>query len=142
MLTPVHPNSDVVVFPIGIAPAPRSRSTNGVSAAALASELVFDPARVGIPRTSARSFTVTGNPCSRPSGADPITAFSAARAPAMAPSASRNAIAFNRGSSRSTRSSTACITSTGEACLRRIIGANSWAGRVAKVRVGSSKTQP
>ena len=58
-------NSCRLVLPMTIAPASRRRLTTGASADAIAAG-TFDAAVVGVPRTSTRSFTVIGMPCSGP----------------------------------------------------------------------------
>src|SRR5260370_23567211 len=72
---------------------------------------------------------VQGAPCSGPIGPSPINAASAARARDMARSPSSAAMALIFGSSAAIRPRIAVMTSTGEICLARIIGASLVAGR-------------
>ena len=75
-VSPFTPNSGVVVLPMMIAPAARSRATSTLSRAAGDSLARKSPSRgrVGTPATSTRSLICTGTPCSGPSGAPDATA--------------------------------------------------------------------
>ena len=69
--SPENANSVMFVLPTMIAPAERSRATASASrAAGAAPRSTTEPARVGSPATSKRSFTETGMPQSG-SGAAP-----------------------------------------------------------------------
>ena len=83
---------------------------------------------VRTPLVSARSLMETGTPWSGPSEPPLITACSASRAAAMAASAVIVQKQFSVGFSRSIRSSTARISSTGESAFVRIRRTSSVAG--------------
>lgn len=87
---PVGPfaNSCVVVFPITIAPARLSRSTQSASRVAIRFTKWRELAVVGRPRTSIMSFTAIGTPCSGPRSAPAANSRSAAAAAARAPATS------------------------------------------------------
>ena len=86
------PRSGRLVRPMGMAPAARARSTSGASMGATASASAWTACVVGVPARSMFSFTVTGTPCSTPSGPPPATARSAASAAASADSSRRRTI--------------------------------------------------
>jgi hypothetical protein len=75
-----------------------------------------------------RSFTEYGTPCSGSSRSPRITACSAARAVSSAASAVIVQKALSTGLTRSIRSSTARVSSTGESAFVRISRASSVAG--------------
>ena len=119
------PNSGVLVLPITIAPAARSRSTSSESASGTCEANSGDPYVVRIPAVSSRSLTAIGSPCSTPRGS-PASASSAARS---APSASSVTIAFTRGLTASIRARCASITSRTENSRARMPAASSVAVR-------------
>src|ERR1035437_574488 len=128
-LTPVQPNSDVVVLPMTMAPSSCRRVTIGASSVGWLPAIVWLPNWVGMSLVMARSLMVTGTPCSRPIFW-PVSSFaSAARACSMARSAARWAKALTLGSTAAIRSRMARIASVGEIVLRRVISA-SFAGGV------------
>jgi len=86
------------------------------------------PNFVGTPLVRARSFTENGRPCSGPSRSPRITACSAARAAASAASAVTVQKALSVGLSRSMRSSTDRVSSTGDSFFDRMSAASSVAG--------------
>jgi len=65
-LTPVQPNSEVVVLPRMIAPSWRRRGTIGVSSFGWWPFMIREPDCVGMSAVIARSLIVAGTPCSRP----------------------------------------------------------------------------
>ena len=71
-VTPFQPNSGVVTFPSGTAPAARSRATAGASTShrCVSGRSVSEPRSVGQPSVSRRSLIDTGTPSSGPSGVD------------------------------------------------------------------------
>ncbi len=83
-LTPVQPNSEVVVFPRMIAPCAFRRGTIGVSSLGRFPLKIMLPCCVGMSLVIARSLIVTGTPCSRPAAPSLISAASDARAPSIA----------------------------------------------------------
>ena len=116
----LHPNSGVVVLPNITAPASRSRATDGASSSHGWSGLTERlPRSVGHPLVQWMSLIVVGTPSRSPTG-DPSARCAAqraslARAAAIPVSASTKTKALSTGSSRSTRSSTCCSASTGDA---------------------------
>src|SRR5262245_17709688 len=79
-----------------------------------------EPNFVGTPLVSARSFTENGTPWIGPSGSPLMTACSARRAAASAASAVTVQKAFSVGFSRSMRSSTTRVSSTGDSLRARM----------------------
>src|ERR1051325_3482127 len=77
-----QPNSGVVVLPVRMAPAPRSRRTYGASTSPMRCSDTYAPNFAGTPFTRARSLIETGPPWSGPSRSPFIPAASAAPAPA------------------------------------------------------------
>ncbi len=113
-VTPFQPNSGVVVLPRKTAPCARSRATEGASSARLPfSDRVLDPLRVGVPRISRMSFTVTGTPSTNPAGSPRRHRSADSRACASACSAVIRTKAFTSGWIDSARSSAARVASTG-----------------------------
>ena len=125
---PFQPNSGVVVLPRKIPPAAASRGTKAASASGTRSAKMSEPPIVRTPRVNVRSLMEYGMPWIGPSGRPAITSASASRAWAMAASAVSVQKAFTRGLSRSMRSSTARVSSTGESDRARIMAASSVAG--------------
>ena len=78
------PRSGMLVRPITIAPASRSRSTAGASRSAYACARLGMPFVVADPATSMFSLMVQGTPCSGPSVSRRATASSARSAAASA----------------------------------------------------------
>ena len=114
-----QPNSGVVVLPSMIAarlvqPAHVRRVHLGHAAG----EDVRAAHRAARPCVKRRSLIENGRPWSGPSGSPVITACSAARAAASAASAVTVQNALSVGFSRSIRSSTARVSSTGDSFLR------------------------
>ena len=107
-------NSGVLVLPMMIAPARRSRSASMPSASGMWSAKIVDPYVVRIPAVSSMSLTAIGSPCSGPSTSPRATASSAARACARAPSASSVTIAFSRGLTSAIRARCCSITSAAD----------------------------
>src|SRR5450432_1087607 len=70
-VTPVQPNSDVVVLPKKTTPASRSRATGGPSWSTGSGEVVREP-RKGQPFAALVSLAGTGTPSSAPIGAPAI----------------------------------------------------------------------
>jgi hypothetical protein len=91
-----------LVTPTTIAPAARSRATTVASRSATNPGTA--PHVTGSPATWSASLTVTGTPCSGPSGS---AAASAAAAAASAPSRSTPTMALTRGLTLSIRASSA-----------------------------------
>ena len=81
------PNSGVVVLPMRMAPASRSRRTGTASSVGTWSAKISDPIVVRTPFVNTRSFTENGTPWSGPSRSPRITAASARRAVSRASSA-------------------------------------------------------
>ncbi|GAA3212048.1 hypothetical protein GCM10020216_017010 [Nonomuraea helvata] len=80
--------SGMLLCPIGMASAARSRATEGESASATLSRNLGTPWVVGTPSTSRFSLTVNGTPASGPSGSPAARRRSMSAAAAMALSAS------------------------------------------------------
>ena len=119
-VTPFQPNSGVVVLPSSTAPASRKRATAGASSShGPFGSIVFEPRNVGQPRVRIKSLIETGTPSSAPIGASFIQRASDSIALAIAASVSTRQKAFSTGFSRSMRSSTARVASTGESCVAR-----------------------
>src|SRR6266550_4036463 len=126
--SPFQPNSGVVVLPSITPPAFRRRRTTGGSTSGTRCSKMYDPDIVRTPFVKCRSLMENGMPCSGPSAAPFTTACSAARAAAIAASAVTVQKALMTGLRRSTRSSTARVSSTGESFLERISATSSVAG--------------
>ena len=111
-------------------PALFMRATLVASASGRRPAKIGEPRWVRTPAVSIESFTVKGTPCSGPSSLPAMTAASASRAAASAPSA-RVTMALTLGSTAAMRSRWACTTSTGE----------TWRVRISAARpVASEKT--
>ena len=123
----LEPNSGVVVLPIRIAPCARSRATATASSAGTLSRNGTAPNVVLTPAVLTRSLTVSGRPCSRPTGSPRIRAASAARASSMARSAHSVMKQFKAGCSRCARASAAPTSSTGDTDRSRMRRAASTA---------------
>ena len=137
-----QPNSGVVVFPTMMAPASLRRRTNGGSTSGTRSAKMNDPDIVLTPFVKWRSLMETGIPWSGPSRSRATTAASAARAASSAASAVTVQNALRTGLSRSIRSRTARVSSTGESFLARMRAARSVAGveqRSAVLMASSSR---
>ena len=120
LVSPLQPNSGVAVLPRITAPASRRRAVAGASTShGPAGSTVREPRSVGQPRARIRSLIDTGTPSSSPHGAWRCQRASLARAAASASSAATWQYAFSTGFSRSMRSSTARVASTGEASPAR-----------------------
>ena len=116
LVSPLQPNSGVVVLPIRTAPASRSRAVAGASTSqAWSGSTVRLPRRVGQPRVRMRSLIEVGTPSSGPTGSPCRQRTSLAAAEAMASSAATRQKALIVGSSDSMRSRTARVASTGDA---------------------------
>ena len=114
----LQPNSEVLVLPMMIAPAARSRATAGASVSGTQSAHATDPRVVRRPAVGVRSFTDIGTPSNgyrcharSPSSA---TIRSASRAAASAGSAATVTKAFSAGSAASIWRIVADTNSTGE----------------------------
>ena len=119
-VTPFQPNSGVVVLPSSTAPCSRRRATTGASSFhGPFGSTVFEPRRVGQPRVRSRSLIDAGTPSSWPMGAFLSQRCSDCFAFCIACFLSTRQNAFRIGLSRSTRSSTARVTSTGETAFFR-----------------------
>jgi len=69
LVSPLQPNSGVVVLPSSTAPASRRRAAAGASVSqGWSGSTVRDPRRVGQPRVRIRSLIDTGTPSSGPAG--------------------------------------------------------------------------
>jgi hypothetical protein len=112
-------NSGVLVLPITIAPAARSRSTTSASASGTWSAKSFEPCVVRSPRVGVTSLMPTATPRSGPGVAPRRSAVVARRASTSAVSRASVTIAFTRGLTASMRCRTACIVSRGEAFRAR-----------------------
>ena len=123
-----QPNSGLVVLPRKIPPAFCSRGMNAASASGTRCWKMNEPPIVGTPFVKFRSLMEYGTPWSGPSSAPEVTARSASRAAASAASAVRVQNALTTGFTRSMRSSTARVASTGDSALVRIRRASSVAG--------------
>ncbi len=102
--TPAIARSGMLVRPIGIAPAARSRRTGGASAFATQSRKYGTPCVVAEPATWMFSFTVKGTPASGPSRSPAARRRSVSRAACRAPSSSSRVTAFTRGLTAAIRS--------------------------------------
>ncbi len=101
------PNSGIVVLPITIAPAARSRRTTSPSAAT-GVELARPPNVVTVPTTSISSLIAIGTPCSGPTGA-PAASRASASASASSASTTENALS---SASRARIRASACSTTS------------------------------
>ena len=89
LVSPLQPNSGVVVLPRITAPASRSRAVAGASTShACFGSTVREPRKVGQPLARIRSLIETGTPSSSPSGAPDFQRLSLAAAEASAESGS------------------------------------------------------
>ena len=126
LVSPLQPNSGVVVLPSRIAPASRSRAVAGASTShGWSGSTVWLPRRVGQPFVRMRSLIVVGTPSSGPTGSPRCQRISLAAAAAIASSAARWANALIVGLTASMRSSTARVASTGEADPSAYIASSS-----------------
>ena len=98
------PSSGVLVLPMVMAPAARSRSTMSASASGTKCSNARHPKVVRMPFVHVRSLWATGSPCSGPSSSPRATAASAASAPRRASSGSSVTIALTVGLTCSMRS--------------------------------------
>jgi hypothetical protein len=114
-VTPFQPNSGVVVLPRNTAPCSRSRATEGASSSqAPAGAMVLEPRRVGAPRRSRMSLTVTGTPSTSPRGSPARHRRSDSAACSSAVRASTRTNALTASSTVSIRARAARVASTGE----------------------------
>ena len=124
------PNSGVVVLPMRMAPASRSRRTGTASSAGTWSAKISEPIVVRMPLVNSRSLTENGTPWSGPTASPAISVASARRAASRASSAVTVMKAFTIGWSASIRRSTASTTATGEMAFVRIcrarVSASVW----------------
>jgi hypothetical protein len=117
---PRQPNSGVAVLPSSTAPASRSRAVLGASAShGPVGSTVREPRSVGHPFTSSRSLIEVGTPSIGPAGPPRAQRASDARASRSALSWPTSTNALSVGFSRSMRSSTARVTSTGDSVFAR-----------------------
>ena len=153
LVSPLHPNSGVVVLPMSTAPASRRRAVAGASTShGWSGSTVRLPRRVGQPRVRMRSLIDVGTPSSGPTGSPRCQRTSLAVAEASASSPATRQKALIVGSTAAMRSSTACVASTGDAAplrysasssvavhwVRSVVTPSSWQGRhpVLSVRFG------
>ena len=111
------PNSGVLVLPIVIAPAVRSRSTIRASASGTFVAKTVEPNVVRMPRVSTRSLWATGSPWRHPISsprANAASASPASPAAARAVSATKVTMALSAGFTRSMLARCASITSMAE----------------------------
>ena len=88
LVSPLQPNSGVVVLPISTAPASRSRAAAGASTShGCCGSTVRLPRKVGIPRVRIRSLIEAGTPSSAPQGSPRSQRSSLSLAAASASSA-------------------------------------------------------
>ena len=132
LVSPLQPNSGVLVLPSSTAPASRKRALTGASTSqAWWGSTVRLPRSVGQPRVRMRSLMEAGTPSNAPMTAPVLLCaaqrVSLARAAASASSAATWQKAPSCGFRRSMRDSTACVASTGEAWPLRYKRSNSWA---------------
>ena len=133
LVSPLQPNSGVVVLPSSTAPASRRRAVAGASTShACWGSMVRLPRKVGQPRVKIRSLMEVGTPSRAPTGVPcwrcACQRASLARALAKAAFSSTKQKALICGLTRSMRSSTAWVTSTGEAWPLRYNANSAWAG--------------
>jgi len=114
-VTPLWPNSELVVCANTTAPASRSRATAGASASAGVLSVSLLPIEAGQPFTRTSSLIDTGTPSIGESALPFFQRRSDALAAASAGSASITQSALSVGLTVSARASTAFIVSTGEA---------------------------
>ena len=120
LVSPLQPNSGVVVLPNSTAPASRNRAVAGASMShAWLGSTVRLPRRVGQPFASTKSLTDVGTPSKGPHGAPRCQRSVLAAAAANVSSGDRWQKAFNTGFNRSIRASTAFVASVGEAWPER-----------------------
>ena len=114
-----------LVWPIGIAPAARIRSTTGASIAGYAAASALIPWLVGVPARSMFPLTVNGTPCSGGNSPPLAAARSAARAASRACPASTTGTALTAGFRSAIRRRCASTTSRLDASWDRITAARS-----------------
>jgi hypothetical protein len=120
LVSPLQPNSGVVVLPRITGPASRRRAAAGASTShGCSGSTLREPRRVGQPLTRIRSLIETGTPSSSPAGTPRCQRVSLARAAARASSGAWWQNALRTGLKRSMRASTARVASSGEACRLR-----------------------
>ena len=120
LVSPLQPNSGVVVLPRITAPASRSRADAGASTSqACFGSTVREPRSVGQPLARIRSLIETGTPSRSPAGAPRAQRASLSAAERRASSGATTQKALRTGLSRSMRARTARVASTGEALRRR-----------------------
>src|SRR5581483_5873158 len=107
------------------APLLRQLATGEPSAAAMASLNATTPFVVARPAKSTLIFSVTGTPCSAPSGAPCLTDASLRSASASASSARRSTTALSRGLTASILFKAACTASREDALRSRMRRASS-----------------
>ena len=140
-VSPLQPNSGVVVLPMSTAPASRRRAVAGASTShGWSGSTVRLPRRVGHPRVRMRSLIDTGTPSSGPIGSPRDHRASLAVAAAIASSAATRQKALIVGSTASIRSSTARVASTGDAAPLRYSSSSSVA--VQRVRSDTATSLP
>ena len=123
------PNSGVLVFPIVMAPARRSRSTIRAVLSGTWSVKASDPKVVRIPAVTKRSLCATGRPWRGPTSSPRASAASAASAASSAASATSVTMALTAVLTWSIRARCAVITSRAETCLSRSSATSSRAVR-------------
>src|SRR6185369_12024560 len=114
-VTPLWPNSELVLCANTIAPASRSRATAGASSSDGVLSVILLPIEAGQPLTRTSSLIETGTPSIADSALPFFQRRSEARAAASAASPSTLQKALITGLTASARASTAFIASTGEA---------------------------
>ena len=108
-------NSGVLVLPITIAPAARSRWTTSASSSGTWLSKSLEPCVVRMPFVGVTSLMATGTPKRGGSAAPRRKAAVARRAWRSASSRTSVTIAFTAGFTASIRARIVCITSSGEA---------------------------
>ena len=137
LVSPLQPNSGVVVLPMSTAPASRRRAVAGVSTShGWSGSTVRLPRRVGQPLVRMRSLIDAGTPSSGPIGSPRSHRASLAAAESSASSAAMRQKQLITGWTTSIRSSTARVASTGETSRLRYRSSNSVA--VHCVRSGTA----
>ena len=131
VLPPVA-NSGVLVLPMMMAPAARSRCTTRASSVGTLSRYSGEPYVVRTPATGVTSLIPTGSPQSRPGASPAASRFSSARASSSARS-DKVQTALIVPLWRSICARAASATSTGETSRRAIRSRNSVAGRRDRV---------
>ena len=112
-------NSGVLVLPITIAPAARSRWTTRASSSGTWLSKSLEPWVVRMPFVAVTSLMPTGTPKSGGNAARRWSAAVARRASRSAESRTSVTIAFTWGFTASIRARTACMTSSGDALRPR-----------------------